>query len=417
MTRLICRLCCVGIALCCYSTAAFGQLPSQVFFCDPGQCYGKIGAEFEANNNKPSESIVLRGGVIVRGWIQEVPYVNHVRERGVEDLIFNIVVDPDVPVEAAYPSWIPVPQPMQDRLLSASLPGNPRTQATRRIPLITGNTATINTLWLFDAVFPRTLHIELNAWHETGSKKWCSSLPFGLCGQVFYNLYNARGAHPSGWVEKEVLYNRQVGDFTTDAASTWWPFDPESPDGAGPLKIGDYVQVGGTLWQDGGHPPDNGSGCWSQAGFLGHEGYLELHPIDSISRLPVPTRTQPPEVTGYEYWGGRTVAVPMSVCARAWQTQNSAMRICPEGLSDPRSPRTGPVTQLAPLIQEIVDPRFTSSSALTHTFFANGDCAEVSISAVGGSSPTTFKATYLVKWERALPKRPGRPQPRPRPVP
>src|SRR5512140_3500125 len=43
----------------------------------------------------------------------------------------------------------------------------------------------------------------------------------------------------------------------SDATDTWWPFDPANPDGGGPLKIGDYVEVVGTLWQDGGHPPDS----------------------------------------------------------------------------------------------------------------------------------------------------------------
>src|SRR5260370_5560976 len=115
----------------------------------------------------------------------------------------------------------------------------------------------INSFWLPYTNVP-DFHVELNAWHPDSSHRGCQWV---LGNPVACSTHNfeGRGPAPGGWIEKD------YGPVETNSSHNWWPFDTDDPDkervGTGGhgylpnnLKVGNYVEMRSTLWQDIFHP-------------------------------------------------------------------------------------------------------------------------------------------------------------------
>lgn len=82
--------------------------------------------------------------------------------------------------------------------------------------------------------------------------------------------------------------------FPTSVANIFAPFDLENPPhhsatDPGRFRAGDYVRIVGTLWEDDAH----GASCWKAPGsHSAQRGWLELHSVDFMARLPAEARGQ-----------------------------------------------------------------------------------------------------------------------------
>ena len=113
------------------------------------------------------------------------------------------------------------------------------------------------------------VHVELNCWHANSAAPW------------FTRPYWGRGPAPAGWVQWAPC-NEPSGD-------AWWPYHPENPDnGPGPLQMGDYVLMKGTLLQEHAHDLDTPSLWRAEPGTLMHCGLMEMHPPYWITRVQAP---------------------------------------------------------------------------------------------------------------------------------
>lgn len=370
--------------------------PSDVFFADAAHPDSKPGTSFGPLNTKPASSIVARDAIL-RGWIVAVedgggaivsPNISPTG-IGIEDVHYSIVLDPDFITQKYGTQPNPLP--------GAWLPGNPSEGATGILltsspPGSSFNGITVNSFWNPGIVqTPIVMPIELNAWHMKGSAR-C-----GLGGLFcfLYNNYTGRGPAPAGWIHKE------YGNPGPEAADSWWPFDPDSPDGT-PLNLGDYVEVQGTLWEDTAHEDQPAQDCWSRA-FPGHGGRLEIHPLDTLKHVQAPSAMP------------TRMVVPVSVCMPNQSGDDRTfpaihVRVCPEGTSSLSQPRPGPPSNKIVQFQELVDPRFTDASSTTGDATPAGDCLQINrapktTTARGGPKQGLidvvsgrFKATYIVWW-------------------
>lgn len=460
----------------CPMTVPNGCKPSDVFFSGlPLPSFG--------SNLKAGPSIVGKG-VTVRGWLMRDPgpfsdavYHNEAAFSGVylgiEDVHYNIVLDFDY-INNVYGN-------NAGPLSSAMLPGDPVDSQTKSISLVDSGNGTssgigINSFWNPQEVeLPLWIHTELNAWHQHGSHH--CGLFGAFCG--LYRNYDPMGTPPSGWIEKE-----DSSSLSNLAADNWWPFDPDNPDGSmqtesavqqGPnyqqyqsclqncdcspdvrghpdpaclnacknqcdkipnafitvptsvpkdLQAGDYVEIKGTLWQDTGHETGPATPwCFGEI-FHSHDGGLEIHPVDSLRRLPAPAPLPP-----YDYvfdqqtqqWnlqaslpaakaGIKRVAA-VSLCADAtgaagpgYASTNYAMAVCPEAdygnMAIPQG-RAPPQPLMVPHVLELIDGRFSAPQSYGHgagpVNGANPDC--IGIQAwLTGTAWARFKATYVVWW-------------------
>ncbi|MEI7846552.1 MAG: hypothetical protein WCK35_12180, partial [Chloroflexota bacterium] len=226
--------------------------------------------------------------------------------------------------------------------------------------------------------------IELNAWH----KSWHNN-------QV-----------PAGWV-------------TDPEADKWpdvfWPYNVVKPGGIPvnepDLQEGDYVIITGALVEDTAHlhydlinpgartPDYVKHECWFNT-YVGHGGWLELHPADSIRRVP---KTQEPAV--------RVTPKVVELCNR------NSFSTAPDSPYNVRVrdyylepiPRDPPTPNSALKYKVIIDNRFTDMStvmdppivqispylptALHVRIEANADIAH-------------YKAVFLLWWEEENTPRP-----------
>jgi hypothetical protein len=67
-------------------------------------------------------------------------------------------------------------------------------------------------------------------------------------------------------------------------ARIFWPFNPQQPltSQPGPIQVGDYVRLVGTLWED---DPHQHGRCWGDDDEGGH-GWYEVHPVDFMGKIP-----------------------------------------------------------------------------------------------------------------------------------
>jgi hypothetical protein len=108
----------------------------------------------------------------------------------------------------------------------------------------------------------------------------------------------------NGWGAARMGANPAPSDWVrlahaTRGTAVGWPFDPQNPPGLhpGPLQLGDYMRLVGTLWEDEPHVHDGGNGgndgkdakdCWN-SGSTGQgrfgRGFFEVHPVDYLARV------------------------------------------------------------------------------------------------------------------------------------
>jgi hypothetical protein len=386
--------------------------PSDVFFSDAthpdDRCPFNCG--FAPLNSKPATSIVAKG-VTLRGWLVQQPAapspssqavsINEKNDGGVhlgyEDVHYDFILDYDFLVATA--------GGQSAAFKTAVLHGNPIDSQTQTYPI--QDTAPggqllgidINSFWLPNrwTTLPVILHTELNAWHQRDSHR-CGL--FGLfCG--LYQNYKGRGPAPANWIEKE--YTSPVPNTASD---NWWPYDPDNPDhksdsnGKGVnLRVGDYVELQGALWQDTGHDSSQPANCWGQI-YHNHEGWLEIHPVDSLTRPPSPGPS-PDDALNSALAGVKRV-VGVSVCSDGNGAPNHgawSWMVCPEKTYDPAPPSLRVPTKLVPHVLEMIDGRFTVlGEGLSHSATAAGDCVRVAGSLAPGVRWSRFKASYPVWW-------------------
>jgi hypothetical protein len=415
-----------------HGAAAVGQTrPSDVFFFDPahpdqrGWPYN-INTSFAPKNEIPAASIVAKG-VVLRGWLArgegnavvyknakyeddckegQAPPICGTRFLGYEDVHYFLVPDYDF-IVSTYGANSGV-------LKGALLHGNPIDSKTITIPIEQpGRGVDVNSFWLpyngIDNSGPLTIHTELNAWHARGSQH-CDRYNVPLVGNVgcdLYANYAARVPAPDGWVERDFDY---ASALPPHAADNWWPFDPDNPDrGPAVLQPGDYVEMSGTLWQDVGHDAGQPTPCWGEGQYHNHEGWLEIHPVDSIRRLPRPWPPSPnDDLIGAAKAGVKRV-LTVAPCSDAQgaspgASYSSQLAVCPNGtygLNDPNL-HTRPPQQLVPHYLKAIDGRFTDTAgqgaATTHKVDVVADCVYIQDYWPPGLKSAHYKASYVVWW-------------------
>lgn len=372
-------------------------LPSAVFFdCDasgrgPGNWY---------NTCKNSSSIVARD-VVLQGWLRG-PSPNAFGGNNdpiwIEDWHYDFDLDPDF-IEQMYG-----PQgaflALSDGTLTApttvlrgNLPGGPGMQLVDRAagtgqPIgITVNSflQPDNRANLDDQVNSEAaLKAELNAWHENnqGSPR---------CVQFFQQCRHwiGRGAPPAGWIRLTAADYTPWSVDPDAPANTFWPYDPRlSLVGTSPLVPDDYVRVAGTLWQDTDH--GGGVGRWTKLRpAMG--GWLELHSVDWIARVP-----------------GPAVRKLVRIVERInWDAVND--------LAETRTlePASRPDASHVLRCRELVDGRFTwPASIVQHSATVNATNVVVQttvrravmLPGLPGLQPGRFKASYILWWEPGQPE-------------
>lgn len=169
----------------------------------------------------------------------------------------------------------------------------------------------------------------------------------------------------------------------------YWPFNPADPPGvgSGPLRLGDYVRLVGTLWEDTAHIDGGGKGgdrgqdakaCWCKRE-TGNcrdsgRGWFELHPVDYMARI------EPPAASS------ATLEV-LALCGES----SIAREIAPPG----RKPTPGSTVGF----EEWVDAAFSEPSQVTKTVTVLPASVRVDLAARRGAGDRArFKAVYRVFW-------------------
>jgi hypothetical protein len=225
--------------------------------------------------NSTDRDYVVARDVLVVGWLTttnstpngQVPYVNDPSDVGcgVEDVFYEIIVDPDF-VEKMYG-----PGGLSTRLNGRSYLGNPgpapKALTVEDCSEVDGSSkgVTFNSFNL--PTNTDYVHGELNAWHV-------SDLRAHLGGLTWHNR-PGRGPAPAGWVQVNVAPSQ---------GETWFPFDFRAP-GGDLIKEGDYVLLRGTIWQDQVHGGEWVNSPWHSGATVGHEAWVEIHPVDWVVRL------------------------------------------------------------------------------------------------------------------------------------
>lgn len=412
------------------ASAAHSQTkPSDVFFYPPAEA---------GHNNKPAASIISRNvtlrGCLTSGVIDN-PGTNAVAHNtspypiGYEDVWYYLVLDYDF-IEATYGGNSTV-------LSGAQLHGNPVDGKTT--PFSFQNVGAdgkptnvdINSFWLPNderhlkghVASPLTIHVELNAWHQRSSNfRHCNILWLFDCVKTV----EGRGPAPRGcWCEKEYTAGPLIANTVwcdtsntsgppTTSADNWWPFDPDNPEGLTEvnhkskyLKIGDYVEIRGTLWQDSGHGISN---CWGET-VHNQDGWPEIHPVDSIhlttylSGNSVTSSLSPIDDALNSAAHGIKRVYAVSVCSDSQGKEDHRLiTLCPEGEYEGFVTPSGRTIQpLVPHVQELVDRRFSvAGPTVNHGASVVGDCVKVSAYILQGVKWAHFKARYLVWWTPAI---------------
>ena len=241
-------------------------------------------------NCQALESLTARN-VLVAGWLSKDPEVN-LRTVGCEDVHYNLTLDPGF-VERMYgPGGLSTL--LDGRFYKGNLAGDSEAPATVQMPqLPTEDRSEIDGkskgVTFNSFILPGNdddIHGELNAWHETNTTADSGQRP------IFWpHHFIGRGPAPQGWTQVPVdgwpppdLDPGGKPVYTKD--SPWFPWDIYAP-GGDRLHAGDYVLMRGPIWQDVRHG-DGASpetSAWHAGATLGHEGWVEMHPIDWIVRL------------------------------------------------------------------------------------------------------------------------------------
>ncbi|MBI4538587.1 MAG: hypothetical protein HY704_03640 [Gemmatimonadetes bacterium] len=227
----------------------------------PGNCTSKA---TDPNGARPArEYVEVRGWVLGEGeWADER-----------EEFVFNLALDL---------SWTPA-SPAADHVhpINSAAALNAAITPHNLIQFGAGDVSPMHSAMLDDegevwggpVSRAAVLHVEIDGWGP---------------------VRRAGLAPPPGWVGHP------------ETPGVFWPFDPKSPPGGrgGPLQLGDYVRIVGTLWED---EPHDCRTCWNgPEGDLGEDakacwhggstnqgrwgrGYNEIHPVDFLARIDGPT--------------------------------------------------------------------------------------------------------------------------------
>jgi hypothetical protein len=204
--------------------------------------------------------------------------------------------------------------------------------------------------------------VELNAWHkkDRGNTK------------------------PRGWVH-DPEWDGNPDSLYFDNA---WPFDPRGPKGA-PFQAPQYVIMTGTLWQDSDHhgnDPNNYRRCVDQW-YPNHGGWLELHPIDIIERVPAPSL--------------RKHAAVVTACAPSPNASLNPARLSPTdvGITPPT-----PYSHLRFTATE--DARFSMRQGLRSYQVGIDPCDPTKLRVYTKMAYGVYSVTYTMWWEeRPYPRR------------
>jgi hypothetical protein len=334
--------------------------PSDVFF-DCGKDFDTIsgrwhyGCLFSIN--------LIRKNVVVAGWLTGPPFVNNMDNtgeapRGVEDVHYNIKLDPDF-IDRMYG-----PGGLSSLLNNARYPGNPFVPNN---PLIFQDASIYGGLrgvTYNSFILPTSaddIHGELNAWHvHDRGALWTE-----------FGWYVGRGPAPGGW--------RQI-TFGNDTNS-WFPFDVMNPD-AGPrsLQTGDYVIMKGALFEDNNHVP---SDPWDRGATRGHACWTEMHPVDWVVRVDEPKPAYRKTVARVSELAAENTSKPLY------------LEIYPDFSSNPAT-RKYTVGE----IRDLVDARFTEMSTVHQYSVVNQNTHVVMQATLTGTATNQgrFKASYIVTW-------------------
>jgi hypothetical protein len=195
---------------------------------------------------------------------------------------------------------------------------------------------------------------ELNAWYVSDNTADGST-------------YVSRGPAPVGW--RAVPF--PSGVVGTGWDKTRWPFDPFNPDGGpAPLAVGEYVRVNGALYVDSSHDGTNVTSLW-EAAMPGHGGWMEIHPVDWLRRVPAPALRKTPVMAELIGPVGTT----------------KTLRFSPEVARN-----SGQTLRC----RELVDGRFTNADVSKSVVVSDSSVAvTLTVTQPGGR----FKASYIVWWE------------------
>jgi hypothetical protein len=203
----------------------------------------------------PTRSVPAVERTEVRGWLRTEPYSMWLDG----EVLFEL--EPDI-------DWTPAPGSAIQFALNT-----PALLAERLTPFNNG-----------------LIHVEMNHW-EAGRLCGVSRNEIGGEGQYeqAWRHFMERGRlcrsyrdlRPADWCFLNDFIRGPGVDVFAPYDWNHPPRDPALPDN-GPLRVGDYVRIVGTLWEDW----DHGVGsCWNHASRRAH---VEIHPVDFIARIPAP---------------------------------------------------------------------------------------------------------------------------------
>lgn len=225
------------------------------------------------------------------------------------------------------------------------------------------------------------IKVELNGW---GPVRICGIDPAGyrpqsqLCPEF-------RTKRPADWC------------YPTTAENVFATFDMDNPPHhsatpAGPFQGGDYVRMVGTLWEDGAH---GSGGCWVAPGtHSANRGWLEMHSVDFMARLPPPTRSRP-HTAGK---GEKMQLALLGVCVPSNASGGTAKQSIDVFPSEPK-----PTGHWRPHLKEYPSDAFTNRGTEVIAVYRQADRVSVTASVTAPPSFISrglFFAGYTATWER-----------------
>jgi hypothetical protein len=332
--------------------------PSHLFFSVADAKHSRSGGD----------AAVIKDNITLAGWLAADPG-RGLDDPATEDWHYDIFLDNDF-LQRNYPT-------INDDLDGAIIPGRWYTELDAffhpnlKIPLTNGVPTADTFLMPGTGLFT----VELNAWH-----------PSRHGGNV-----------PSGWVGDPVPSNTDIK----------WPFPVLRPLGTdSDLHEGDYVIIMGTLVEDSAHlhwaagetpsVEDRRHECWFH-NFQGHGGWLEIHPLDAIRRIPA-TQAPVPRKQPYLVQACRedpSLGTPLL----------TDRHLTPV-------PATPPTDHSVLRYVELIDGRFTNMNTVQSHIVEINPATQTDLHVyvqLKANGKAYFKATYLLWWEESS-------QPRPSPV-
>jgi len=262
-----------------------------------------------------------------------------------------------------------------------------------------------------------TIHVEVDAWDPLGRE--CREVePYSSFPPPLDKICRREGPPPvpvgaqaTDWVPKPATLDEWGLDHTAlPPDSPWnstlyWPFDPNAPQltVAGiprhSLRVGDYVRLVGTIWEDHnlpGHPPNPGGECW-KSGFTEHRGWIEMHPVDLLAVVypPGTTVVYPP---GTSHIPAATTT--SSAADLMWWITACGGASLVKTLYAPARPAPADDYQVG--CQWWIDGDFTVKKKIAdYTVTATSNGVIVTLKQAGDlSAQAKFEGVYDVYWER-----------------